>query len=182
MPERILLIDDEPHVLASLQRLLRQERPALKVECFSDPAEALARSREMSFALALSDYRMPGMDGVELLEQLRQIQPDCVRMILSAYADLNGLLDAINRARIASFVAKPWFDDALLRNLDELLSERRRGIETRELAELERLRQGAMSPQAYELARLERLEPGITHVDWGPNGEVLLAPLDVVPS
>lgn len=182
MPERILLIDDEPHVLAALQRLLRQERPALKVECFSDPAAALERAREVSFALALSDYRMPGMNGVELLEQLRLTQPDCLRVILSAYADLTALLEAINRARIARFIAKPWFDDQLLRALDELLRERQHQIELRELAELERLRQGTLSPQDFERVRLERMEPGITHVDWGPNGEVLLAPLDPIPT
>src|SRR6202007_557071 len=129
MSERILLVDDEPHILRALQRLLRNGLKdtggaRYEGESFPDPgvalggaregAFALARARECAFALAISDQRMPGMTGVEFLSQLRQVQPDCGRIILSGYADLNALVAAINEAEIARFISKPWADFDLL--------------------------------------------------------------------
>ena len=107
MSERILLVDDEPHILSALQRLLRNglkdaAGARYEVESFTDAAPALARARERAFALAISDQRMPGMTGVEFLRELRQVQPDCGRIILSGYADLNALVAAINEA------GTPW--------------------------------------------------------------------------
>ena len=115
--EKILLVDDEPLILKALVRLL-QRTPCLcdgrlfKLELvtFTDPSKALEYVRNHQVSLVLSDYRMPGMDGVELLTAIKTLQPDTSRIIISGYADLNALINAINRAHIYRFVAKPWND------------------------------------------------------------------------
>ena len=179
MSERILLVDDEPNIISALQRLLRNglkdtagERYA--VETFTDATLALARTRECSFALAISDQRMPGMTGVEFLTQLRQVQPDCGRIILSGYADLSALMTAINHAEIARFISKPWTDFDLLSAVRQVLRIRELTMENQRLADQVRQQRGVLSAQEAELRRLERLEPGITHVTWGSDGSFIL--------
>lgn len=179
MTERILLVDDEPNIVSALQRLLRKglkntngERYA--VEGFNDGAAALQRARECGFALAISDHRMPGMTGVEFLSQLRKIQPDCGRIILSGYADLNALIAAINEAEIARFISKPWADFDLLSAVQQVLHIRELTLENQRLADQVRQQQGVLSAQEAELRRLERLEPGITHVKWCSDGSFIL--------
>ncbi len=179
MTERILLVDDEPHIVSALQRLLRNglkttsgERYA--VEGFNDAATALQRASECSFTLAISDHRMPGMTGVEFLSRLRQLQPDCGRIILSGYADLNALVAAINEAEIARFISKPWADFDLLSAVRQVLRIRELTIENQRLADQVRQQMGVLSAQEAELRRLERLEPGITHVKWGADGSFIL--------
>ncbi|CAM4198009.1 response regulator [Roseateles saccharophilus] len=179
MSERILLVDDEPHILSTLQRLLRHglkdaagERYA--VETFTDAASALARARECAFALVISDHRMPGMTGVEFLRELSKVQPDCGRIILSGYADLNALVAAINEAGISRFISKPWADFDLLSAVRQVLRIRELTLENQRLADQVRQQRGLLSAQEAELRRLERLEPGITHVTWGSDGSFIL--------
>jgi DNA-binding NtrC family response regulator len=179
MTERILLLDDEPHIVSSLQRLLRNGLKSTKgerytLEGFNDGATALRRARECGFVLAISDHRMPGMTGVEFLSQLRKIQPDCGRIILSGYADLSALVAAINEAEIARFISKPWADFDLLSAVQHVLRIRELVIENQQLADQVRQQMGVLSAQEAELRRLERLEPGITHVKWGSDGSFLL--------
>ncbi|MGP1676332.1 MAG: response regulator [Burkholderiales bacterium] len=120
---RIMLIDDEIYVLRSLHRLLARRFPAgeVGIELFDDPREALVWAGGHSFDLAISDYRMARMDGVTLLRQLRDIQPDTVRMIVSGAADQTVLIDAINKAQIYRFIAKPWDDDELVAAVGDAL-------------------------------------------------------------
>lgn len=179
MSERILLVDDEPHILTALQRLMRNglkhaggER--YQVECFTDAAAALARANECAFALVISDQRMPGMTGVEFLTKLRQVQPDCGRIVLSGYADLNALMAAINEAAIDRFISKPWTDFELLSAVRQVLRIRELTVENQRLADQVREQRGVLSAQEAELRRLERLEPGITHVKWGADGSFIL--------
>lgn len=179
MSERILLVDDDPHILTSLQRLLRHglkdaSGGRYTLEVFTDAASALARARECAFALAISDQRMPGMTGVEFLRALRQVQPDCGRIILSGYADLNALVAAINEAEISRFISKPWTDFDLLSAVRQVLHVRELILENQRLADQVRQQQGVLSAQEAELRRLERLEPGITHVKWGSDGSFIL--------
>lgn len=179
MPERILLLDDEPSILQALNRLLRHglqgrggER--YQVECFGTADAALARAKEHVFAVAISDYRMPDKNGVEFLRELRDLQPDCIRIILSGYADLNALIAAINEAGITRFIAKPWADFDLLSAVRQALRLRELALENQRLADQVRQQRGQLSAQEAELRRLERLEPGITHVQWGEDGSFIL--------
>jgi two-component system probable response regulator PhcQ len=178
---RILAIDDESGILNALSRLLRHtplivngEAVAVRVDTFVSPREALARAAGVAYDLVISDYRMPEMDGVALLRQLRDLQPDAARVILSGYTDLNGLIAAINEARIERFIAKPWNDFELVSVLGQILEIRALRIENAALADRVRCEQGVLTPQDIELKRLERLEPGITQVRWGPDGSVIM--------
>ncbi len=182
VPQRVLLVDDEPSIVSALSRSLRHGTseglwPALRIEAFSDPQAALARACEQPFALAISDYRMPGLNGAQLLAQLRELQPDCRRVILSGYTDSEGLLAAINQAQITRFFTKPWNERELLYGVRQLLLEQRSARETELLAEQQRLARGELSPQEAERRRLERLEPGITRVQWSDDGAYVLDPM-----
>jgi DNA-binding NtrC family response regulator len=179
MSDRILLVDDEPRIVSALQRLLRHAlrdasgRP-YRVEGFNDATAALARAGEVAFALAISDYRMPEMNGIEFLRALRALQPDCGRIILSGYADLNAVIAAINDAGISRFVSKPWTDFDLLSAVQQALHLRELALENQRLADEVRAQRGTLSAQELELRRLERLEPGITQVKWGEDGSFIL--------
>lgn len=174
---RILLVDDEPAIVSALTRELRRgagPSPTWKVESFTDPVAALARARECRFSLVISDYRMPAMTGVELLSALRVVQPGCMRVILSGQTDREGLLGAINEAQIVRFVAKPWVSTELVSLVKNLLEVQERLAETEELADRQRLATGRLSPQEAERLRLERIEPGLTRVEWDVDGSYVL--------
>ena len=179
MSERILLLDDEPHVLAALQRVLRQNSgggdiQSYRIETFTDPDEALACASKVPLALAISDYRMPRRNGVEFLRALRDLQPDCGRIILSGYADFTAVVSAINEAGITRFISKPWVDLELLSAVRQALEIRKLLMENRRLADEVRVQRGKLSAQEAELRRLELLEPGITQVRWGEDGSFIL--------
>ncbi len=102
---RILLVDDEPNVLNALRRELQGD---YAVEAFSNPHEALQHCQKTRFDLAIVDYKMPEMTGVEFLSQFGKLQPDAVRLMLSGEADFKALIDTINEAHIDRFISKPW--------------------------------------------------------------------------
>lgn len=178
---RVLLVDDEPGVLKALKRVLtlvpcRHDGVSypLQIDLADSPAKALELIRGHSYDLILSDFRMPGMDGVQLLKAAREIQPGAARMILSGYADLNGVMAAINEAQIVRFLCKPWSDYELVSAIAQALAYRGLLLENQRLADLVRLQNGRLTAQDYERARLEEAEPGITAVRWADDGSVLL--------
>jgi response regulator RpfG family c-di-GMP phosphodiesterase len=123
MSERILLVDDEPQVLEGIQRALHK-----RVELLTaiGGVEGLRRIREDGpFALIISDMRMPGMSGTQFLAQVRQQNPDIVRMILSGQADLQATIDAVNEGHIYRFLSKPCSGDQLLSAIEDGLEQYR---------------------------------------------------------
>lgn len=144
--QRILLVDDEQNVLNALRRELAG---SYEVETFASPLDALQRARETDFALVVSDYRMPDMDGVAFLENFGQMQPDAVRLILSGQADMDGLIKAINLTHIYRFLSKPWSEADLKANIAQALAYRDAILANRRFAEAYRVRFGAL-PQAQE--------------------------------
>lgn len=178
---RILLVDDEESILKALRRLLAMTPVScggitykLQVDSFTSPVEALERCRETAYAAILSDFRMPHMNGVAFLREVRALQPHAVRLILSGFADLNGLIGAINEAAIYRFLAKPWNDYELVSTLGQALAFHDLERENERLADLARVERGQMSVEELERKRLEEEEPGITKVNWGPDGSVIL--------
>ncbi len=177
---RVLLVDDEPNVLSALRRVLggiglaADERLPLTIEAFDRPEDALARVRGTAFDLVISDYRMPGMNGVEFLEQVIAVQPGVARLILSGYADMQGLVEAINRTQIFRFIGKPWQDFELRAAVSQALQHRELLRENQRLADLVRVQQGKLTKQEMELKRLEEQYPGITRVDRADDGSILI--------
>lgn len=177
---RIMLVDDEENILNALRRVLagdhghEGEAYKLTVETFSVPQDALKRAEDVAFDLVVSDFRMPLMNGVEFLKALRKIQPNAARIILSGYADLEGLVGAINEAQIFRFINKPWNDFDLKSAIGQALDYRGLLLENQRLADQVRVQQGQLSKQEMALKRLEEENPGITKVNWGPDGSVMI--------
>ena len=107
---RLLLVDDEINVLNALQRSLRRWFPPgqTTMELSTEPLAALQRCREVDFDVVIADYRMPGLNGVELLTGIKALQPHTTRVMLSAAADFAVLLEAVNTAGISHYACKPW--------------------------------------------------------------------------
>ena len=180
---RVMLVDDEESILKALRRILRLAPCSfggrsfpLEVDTFTSPLEALEAARHDSYDLFISDYRMPVMDGIEFLKAAKETQPDAARLILSGYADLNALVRAVNEVGIDRFIGKPWNDYELMSAIGQALAHRELLMENRQLANLVRMEMGDCTPQDVEAERLETLEPGITEVNWGPDGSVILDP------
>jgi two-component system probable response regulator PhcQ len=178
---RLMIVDDEEGVLHSLRRLLKavpcthkQRTFPLELETFSSSRQALERARHTPFDLFMVDFRMPEMDGVAFLKAVKVIQPDAMRIVISGYADLNALAGAINEAEIYRFLPKPWNDYEVTSAVAQALSYRELQLENQRLADQVRVQLGQMTPQELELKRLEALEPGLTKVNWAPDGSVML--------
>jgi two-component system response regulator HupR/HoxA len=107
----VLVVDDEPRVLDALEAVLAAEFRVLRAE---GGEQALRLLPGADVAVIVTDYRMPGMTGVELLRRSQDVAPDAVRIVLTAYTDVDSLMDAINTGRIYHFVPKPWDPNELL--------------------------------------------------------------------
>lgn len=150
---RILVVDDEPSIVRAVERELNTppfDCYDYAVEGFTDPHEALRRAREVSFDAVISDYRMPGMDGIEFLRQLAAIQPDCMRLVLSGQADMAALERLVNESRIYRFIPKPWSAMGLKAALAQALDYAAVLLENRRLAGVAKARGIALPPEAEE--------------------------------
>jgi DNA-binding NtrC family response regulator len=107
----ILVVDDEPDILFSLQALLRND---FEVHTAESGAEALEVLRHTPVHVIMSDQRMPAMTGAELLSRAKCECPRAVRLIFTGYADLKAVIDAVNRGEIYRYLTKPWDPDDLL--------------------------------------------------------------------
>ena len=110
---KILCVDDERNVLKALRRLFIDEEhyEIIVAESGEEGLEALAEEKDVR--LVISDYRMPGMTGVEFLAQVCEKWPDTIRIVLSGYADTSAVVEAINQGQIYKFIPKPWNDEDL---------------------------------------------------------------------
>ncbi len=169
----IAIVDDEISILNALKRSLR--RQGWEILCYSDPLLAITELSQRHFDLVLSDFRMPGMTGVELLQKLKEIRPDSIRIILSGQSDMGDVLDAINKAEVYRFILKPWNDDELTVTLHNALRYSELLIENKRLAEIVRAQRSKLDQQLIELKRLEKDSPGITRLNLDEEGMIDLS-------
>lgn len=112
MNARVLFVDDEANILLSLKRVFQNEPvEILTAECGE---AALAVLREHQVAVIVSDNMMPGMNGIEFLARSKDMAPECVRILMTGYADMKAAIDSINRGGVFRFITKPWNDDELI--------------------------------------------------------------------
>lgn len=154
----VLYVDDEPINLRVFEANFKQRFRI--VTCISG-TETLERLRTMGeVAVLISDQRMPGMTGVELLEKARELLPDAQRMLITAYSDMQAVMDAVNRGQVSRYFVKPWVKEELLGALDEAVRVHGLTIRLREMQ--------ARLLQAERLATLGQVSAGIAHELMNP--------------
>ncbi|MGE5622881.1 MAG: response regulator, partial [Bacillota bacterium] len=109
---RILFVDDEQNILASLRRLFRTQ--GFQVMTADSAKAGLSMLETEAVDLVISDMRMPEMDGARFLEQVRRRWPDTIRILLTGYSDIQSIMDAINRGEIYRYITKPWDDNDIV--------------------------------------------------------------------
>ncbi len=117
--QKILLVDDESYILFSLRRFFRQNHIMVDVE--SDSVNAIQRIKENHYQVIISDFQMPNMNGLEFLELVKEISPQSIRMVLSAYINQDILPDLINRSEIFRLITKPAKENDLLNAVKECI-------------------------------------------------------------
>lgn len=171
----ILLVDDEANILKALSRVLRFYDLTLA----SSGEDALSLAKQKQFDVVISDYRMPGINGIEFLSQFMIIQPNAMKLILTGYADLESTLMAINEIGVFRFINKPWNNFEIINAVEKALELKRVLSENRRLADQVRRQQSRLDQQVAILRALETEEPGITKVNWSEDGSIILDDIDI---
>ncbi len=114
--KRVLCVDDEANVLEAFRRTLRRD---FEISIADSGEVALSMlASERPFAVVLSDMRMPGMNGIELLSRVKKIAPDTVRMMLTGNSDQQTAMDAVNAGSVFRFMTKPCSPEEMIANLN----------------------------------------------------------------
>jgi len=131
--QKVLIVDDEQSILTSLSRLFKMND--IDVMTADSGAQALDIIRRKHVDLVISDYKMPGMSGVDLMIQTRNTHPDIIRIILTAFPEQKIMQTAINQGEIYRFFVKPWDENELLdavntglKHKSDILEEKKRII------------------------------------------------------
>jgi HD-like signal output (HDOD) protein len=158
---RVLFVDDEPHVLESLRDALRAWRHELSMTFASDGPAALAALELAPYDAVVSDMRMPGMDGAELLRDVQRVQPATVRIVLSGYAEIESIARAATIAH--RFLSKPC-------DIEELVNVLRRSCDVNALVDQSELRDAASG--AGRLPSVPRMYAKLTTLMSDPDASV----------
>lgn len=131
MAERILVIDDELDML-TLLRMIIEENTRYEVETTNNPSEGLTMLREGDYDLVITDLKMPGMDGLEVFEELREMRPDIPLIIITAYGSPEAADEAVRKG-VADFITKPFRKDTIIFTMNRVLELARLRRENLEL-------------------------------------------------
>jgi len=132
----ILVVDDEPNSLSVIKSLLEEEYEVLTASSGREGLDVFSHSH---VDMVIADQRMPDMSGIEMLLAMKRVNGDCVRIVLTAYADFDAVLTACNQGDVYRFVLKPW-------NPEEMSIAIRQALEHRD----------ALRGREHLLVRLER--------------------------
>ena len=110
-PYKVLLVDDEPNVLKALKRIFHQENYEIFIA--GSGSEALEVLKIEPCQLMITDYMMPGMNGTDLLRNVKDKYPDIIRIMLTGHADTTAVMGAVKEGAVYKFILKPWNDDDL---------------------------------------------------------------------
>jgi two-component system NtrC family sensor kinase len=178
---RLLLVDDEENILRSLRRVLRHGD--WDIETAPDGQRALELLEDFHPDVVVSDFRMPGMSGVDLLHEVKLRSPQTQRILLTGHADHQALEEAINRSEIFRFIGKPWNDAQLVLTVrsafeqHRLISEHARLLrltqeQNRELRELNAELEARVQQRTLLLSRAKR--------EWELSFDAIDTPMAIV--
>ncbi|MEM7244888.1 MAG: response regulator [Acidobacteriota bacterium] len=128
----VLLVDDEPHVLAALRRCLLGDGLRILVAERPDQAREILEREDVD--LVLSDFDMPGEDGLTFLRSVGELRPDALRVMLSGRADLQVAFEAVNDGLAYRFLTKPWEEVEVRLLIRRALEHRTDRLRVRELS------------------------------------------------
>jgi response regulator RpfG family c-di-GMP phosphodiesterase len=128
----ILAVDDEPANLRMLERLFRKDYRVLTATSGEDALAILGRE---DVSLIITDQRMPGMSGTELLRESLRTNPNSMKIILTGYTDIDALTEAINTTRVYKFVNKPWDPFALKQTVEAAFREYEKSVQQKQLVD-----------------------------------------------
>ena len=126
---KILVVDDEEHAVSLLTRILSSEFNILAARSGEDALSLLRANPDV--AVVITDQRMPGLKGVDVLRESVKIAPNAIRVIVSAFADPDELLDAINEGNVNRYVVKPVEPSRLIATIRDALGAHRLILEWR---------------------------------------------------
>lgn len=126
----VLYVDDEENNLISFKATFRMK---YKVYTAISGAKAIEMVKAHPIDIIITDQRMPGMTGVEFLEEIIKINPDSMRILLTGYADMSAVIDAVNKGKIFHYLSKPWSEEELddtIQRAYEIYAEKKQILET----------------------------------------------------
>ena len=119
MAEKILIIDDEPDMLKLLSMIIR-EKSAYEVTTTNNPVEAIELAKKGGFDLVISDLKMPGLDGIEVIEAVKRLDEDTPVVIITAYGTVESASEAMLKGGF-DFITKPFRKEQILFTIDKAL-------------------------------------------------------------
>jgi DNA-binding NtrC family response regulator len=117
MAEKILIVDDEPDMLKLLSMILR-EKTSYEITTTNNPMEAIELAKQGGFDLVISDLKMPGLDGMEIIDAVKKIDEDIPVIIITAFASVESASEAIQKGGF-DFITKPFRKEQILFTIDK---------------------------------------------------------------
>jgi response regulator RpfG family c-di-GMP phosphodiesterase len=127
---KVLYLDDEEHNLRSFKATFRLKFEVLTALNGEEAKELLAKNPDVS--VIITDQRMPNMTGVEFLESILADYPDQPRILLTGYADINAVVDAVNIGKIFHYLRKPWNEEELVETIERAHAEYAKKVHEKE--------------------------------------------------
>ncbi len=119
MPEKLLIVDDEPDMLKLLSMIIK-EKTSYEVVTTNNPLEALEFAKKDNFDLVIADLKMPGLDGIELLDAIKRVDENIPVIIITAYGTVESATEAIQKGGF-DFISKPFRKEQILFTIDKAL-------------------------------------------------------------
>ncbi|MBU3948296.1 MAG: response regulator [Proteobacteria bacterium] len=161
----ILVVDDEYFILDLITRCLTNDK--YRILTAQSAEEGLKLLIKNQVHLVISDQRMPGMTGLNFLRKVKANYPDIITIILTGYADIETVLEAINSTGVYKFMLKPM-------NMIDLRITVQRALEWRQMIIDKDLLSDKIKTYEARLKELERLHPGITDYKTDESGNIIL--------